>query len=86
MRTLGLRLPANATPLSRLRVIFRRRRAVQRVFETDLASATRFVRTIRFGLWGWSWVTYHTGDEGAEGEEGKGIDDEQMCDEVARRV
>jgi hypothetical protein len=92
VRTLGLRLPANAAPPSWLRVIVRRRRgAEQRIFDANFVStttgtgttaSTKVVRVLRFGLWDWPWVACHAGDEGAEGEEGKGVDDEEVRDEV----
>ena len=92
VRTLGLRLPANAAPPSRLRVIVRRRRgAEQRIFNANFVSATtattassEVVWVLRFGLWNRPWVACHACDEGAEGEEGKGVDDKEVCNEVQR--
>lgn len=86
VRALGLGLPANAAPPSRLRVIVRRRHGIeQRIFNTNFVSftsTTDVVRVLQFGLWDRSWVAYYAGDEGAEGEKGKGVDDEEVCDEV----
>lgn len=90
MRTLGLRPPANATPLSRLRVIVRRRRgAEQRIFDAHFVSTTNIsgaaaADILRFGIWDWTGVACHAGDERAEGEKGKGVDDEEVRDEVER--
>ena len=85
---LRLRLPADAAPPSRLCVIVRRRRGIeQRIFDADFVSITAardIVRVLRFGLWDWPWVACHAGDEGAEGEEGKGVDDKEVDDKVQR--
>jgi hypothetical protein len=88
VRTLWLRPPANATPLSWLRVIVRRRRGTeQRIFYANFVSTTTSDATadiLRFGIWDWTRVACHAGDERAEGEEGKGVDDEEVRDEVQR--
>ena len=41
---------------------------------------------LRLGLRDRSWVARDAGDERAEGEEGESIDDEEVRDEVVRRV
>jgi hypothetical protein len=86
VRTLGLRLPANAAPPARLRIIVRRRRGIeQRIFNADFVTATTaadVVGILQFGLWDGPWVACHAGDEGAEGEKGKGVDDDEVDDEV----
>jgi len=83
---LGFGPPANATPLSRLRVIVRRRRGEQRVFEAHLAGAHIVRHLLRLCLRDRSWVARDAGDERAEGEEGEGVDDEEVRDEEVRRV
>jgi hypothetical protein len=86
VRTLGLRLPANAAPPPGLRIIVRRRRGIeQRIFNANFvtaSTATDVVGILRFGLWDGPWVACHAGDEGAEGEEGKGVDDNEVDDKV----
>jgi len=86
VRTLGLRPPANATPPSWLRVIVRRRGVEQGIFNAyfiSTSSATAATTDVlRFGIWDRSWVACHASDERAEGKEGKGVDDEEVGDEV----
>jgi len=84
VRALGLRPPANATPPSRLRVIVRRRRGTeQRIFDAYFVSPTSAPTGIlRFWIWNRTRVACHADDERAEGEEGKGVDYEEVRDEV----
>ena len=89
MCTLGLRSPAYATPPSRLQVIVRRRCGTeQRIFDAhfvSIISANGTAATadiLRFGIWDWTRVACDAGDERAEGEEGKGVDYEEVRDEV----
>jgi hypothetical protein len=88
VRALGFGPPANAAPLSGLGVIVRRRCGEQRVFEAHVAPAAahvvRHLLCLRFR--DWSWVARDAGDERAEGEEGEGVDDDEVRDEVVRRV
>jgi len=87
VRALGFGPPANAAPLSGLRVIVRRRCGEQRVFEAHVVGAAHVVHhLLRLCLRDRSWVARDAGDERAEGEEGEGVDDEEVRDEVVRRV
>jgi len=90
VRALGFGPPANAAPLSGLRIIVRQRCGEQRVFETHVvgaAIAAHVVRhLLRLCLRDRSWVAHDAGDERAEGEEGEGVDNEEVRDEVVRRV
>lgn len=93
VRALGLGLPADATPLARLRVILRWL-AEQSIFETHIAAVVvwrrrlwlRLSGLLRLGLGYRSRVTHDAGDERAEREEGEGVYDEQVRNEVAGRV
>jgi len=80
---LGFGSPANTAPLSGLRVVLWRR-AEERVFEADVA--TSVLLYLWLGLGHGPWVTRHADDERAECEERKGINNEQVGKEVARRV
>lgn len=90
MCTLGLRPPANATPPPRVRVIVRRRRgAEQRILDANFVSTSisatatnATTEVLRFGIWDRTRVACDAGDERAKGEERKGVDDEEVRDEV----
>jgi hypothetical protein len=70
-----------------MRVIARRQRGTEQgIFDANfvftVSATTATTDLLRFGIWDWTRVACHAGDERAEGEEGKGVDDEEMRDEV----
>lgn len=85
VRALGFGPPANPAPFSGLSVIVRRWCGEQRVFEAHVvAHVVRHL--LHLCLRDRSWIARHTGDERTEGEEGEGVDDEEVRDEVVQRV
>ena len=85
VRALGFRSPANPAPLSGLRVVLWRR-TEERVFKADLATRFTVLLYFRLSIRHGPGITRHADDERAEREEGKGIYDEQVDKEVARRM